>query len=72
MSGFGHLPKYLSVLLTGLLKGKILAQDPQDQVLSTKGIYLPQREREQGIRDKDRRQRVREKRKGTRDKGKGH
>ena len=35
--------------------GKVSAQDPQDQVLSTKEIYLPQRDRGQGIRDKDRR-----------------
>lgn len=36
-------------------------------ILSTKGIYLPQRERGQGVRDKDRRWRVREKGKGTRE-----
>lgn len=33
---------------------------PPDQVLSTKEIYLPQRDRGQGIRGKDRRQRTRE------------
>uniref|UniRef100_A2AP18-5 Isoform 5 of 1-phosphatidylinositol 4,5-bisphosphate phosphodiesterase eta-2 n=1 Tax=Mus musculus TaxID=10090 RepID=A2AP18-5 len=40
-------------------------------ILSTKGIYLPQRERGQGVRDKDRRWRVREKGKGTREGARG-
>lgn len=35
--------------------GKVLAQGPQDQVFSTKEIYLPQRNKGQGIRDKDNR-----------------
>ena len=33
--------------------GKVSAQDPQDQVLSTKEIYLPQRDRAQGVRDRE-------------------
>jgi hypothetical protein len=33
----------------------VLAQGPQVQVLSIKEIYFPQRDRGQGIRDKDRR-----------------
>ena len=45
---------------------------PQDQVLSTKEIYLPQRDRGQGLRDKDRRQRKREKRKGTMEREEGY
>ena len=49
------------------LKESILAQDPQDQVLSTKEMYLPHRDRGQRIKDKDRRQRMREKGKGTRE-----
>ena len=52
------------------MEGMVSAQDPQDQVLSTKEIYLPQRDRGQGIRDKDRRWRMREKGKGTRERGK--
>ena len=45
-----------------MLKGaKDQAQDIHDQVLSTKEIYLPQRNRGQGRRDKDRRQRRRQK-----------
>ena len=36
------------------MKGPELAQTHQGQVLSTKEIYLPQRDKEQGIRDKDR------------------
>ena len=35
------------------LKGKVSAQDPQDQVLSTKEIDLPQRDRGQGVRDRE-------------------
>lgn len=42
------------------MKGKVSARDPQGQVLSTVEIYLPQRDRGQGMRDKDRRQRTRE------------
>ena len=34
------------------LLGKVLAQDTQDQVLSTNEIYLPQRDRGQRIRNK--------------------
>ena len=49
------------------LKESILAQDPQDQVLSTKEMYLPHRDRGQRIKDKDRRQRMREKGKGIRE-----
>ena len=41
----------------------------KDQDLSTKEIYLPKWDKEQGIRVKDRRQRTREKRKGTREGG---
>ena len=37
------------------LKGSVWAQDTQDQVLSTKEIYLPQRDKYQAIRDKCRR-----------------
>lgn len=33
--------------------GKVSAQDPQDQVLSTKEIDLPQRDRAQGVRDRE-------------------
>lgn len=46
--------------------------NPQDQVLSKEEIYLPQRDKGQGARDKDRRQRTREKENGVlfqRDKG---
>lgn len=47
------------------------AQESQDQVLSTqKKIYLPQRDKEWGIRDKDKIQRAREKRKGIWKRGK--
>ena len=48
------------------LKGPGLAQDTQDQVLSTKEMYLPQRDRGHGIRGKDRRQKTREKGKRAR------
>lgn len=51
------------------LKGKVLAQEHQDRVLSTSEIYLPQRDKKQGIRDKDRRKRM--KKKGEKNKGKG-
>lgn len=34
------------------MKEKVSAQDPQDQVLSTKEFHLLQRDREQGIRTK--------------------
>lgn len=37
-----------------------MAQEHQDQVLSTSKIYLPQRDKKQGIRDKDRRKRMKE------------
>lgn len=37
-----------------------MAQEPQHQVLNTKEIYLPQEDREQRIKDKDRRERKRE------------
>lgn len=47
------------------------AQDPQDQVLSTKEIYLPQREKGHGIRDKDRRQKMRQREKGLRERRQG-
>lgn len=40
---------------------KCIDSGPPDQVLSTKDIYLPQRVKGQGIRDKDWRQRMREK-----------
>jgi hypothetical protein len=43
----------------------------QDQVLSTKEMYLLQRDSGQGIRDKDRRYRMREKGKGTQERGRG-
>lgn len=36
---------------------KIIGSEPQRQVVSTKVIYFPQRDRGQGLRDKDRRQR---------------
>ena len=48
------------------------AQDTQDHVLSTKAIYLPQRDRGQGMRDKDKRQGMREKEKGARERSKGY
>jgi hypothetical protein len=44
-----------------------LAQDPQDQVLSIKEVYLPQRNKGQGIRDKGSRQRKRENGEGERE-----
>ena len=44
-----------------------MAQDSQDQVLSTKEMYLFHRDREHGISDKDRRQKMREK--GNKEKG---
>jgi hypothetical protein len=51
--------------------GSVLAQDPQDQILRTKELYLAQRNREQGIRDRDSGQRTREEgylsQKGTKD-----
>jgi hypothetical protein len=47
-------PRQGSVIPT-TTKGTVLAQDPQDQVLSPKEIYLPQRDKGQRIRDKDRR-----------------
>jgi hypothetical protein len=46
------------------VKEKVSAQDPQDQALSTKEIYLSQMDRRQ---DKDRRQRTREKGTGTKE-----
>ena len=49
--------------------GKVSAQDPQDQVLSTKEIYLPQRDKGQRIRDKDRRYKTRKKKEGQGRKG---
>ena len=54
------------------MKGKVGAQDPQDQVLSTKEMHVPQRDREQGVRDMGRKQRKREKRKGTREREEGY
>ena len=52
--------------LNDTLKGSLmLAQTSQDQALSTKEIYLPQRDKGQGIRDKDRRQETRERGKGV-------
>jgi hypothetical protein len=50
------------------LKGPNQHKTPQEQVLSTKGIYLPQRNKVQGIRDKDRRQKTR---KGEREQRRG-
>ena len=50
-----------------LSERKSIVSGPKDQVLSTKEVYLPQRDRGQGIRDKDRR--IKEKRKGTRERG---
>ena len=47
------------------MKGPDLAQT----VLNTNEMYLPQRDKRQGIRDKDRRQVMREKGGGTREKG---
>jgi hypothetical protein len=41
----------------------------QDQVLSTKEIYLPQRDKGQRIRDKDRRYKTRKKKEGQGRKG---
>ena len=38
------------------VEGKASVPDLQGQVLNTKEIYLPQRVREQGIRDQDRRE----------------
>jgi hypothetical protein len=35
-------------------------------------IYLPERDKGEGIRDKDRRERMREKEKGTRERGQGY
>lgn len=46
----GELAQWL--LTVSYVKGKGSAQEWQDQVLSTKGIYLPQRDRGQGIREK--------------------
>lgn len=51
-------------------KGAVLAQDPQDQVFSPKEIYLPQRDKGQGMKDKDRRQKISEKGKETKERGK--
>lgn len=45
---------------------------PRDQVLSTKKIYLLQRDRGQETRGKDRRQRMKEKGKGLRKTEKGY
>ena len=47
------------------MKGPDLAQT----VLNTNEMYLPQRDKRQRIRDKDRRQVMREKGGGTREKG---
>jgi hypothetical protein len=47
-------------------KGKLSVRDSHDQVINTKEIYLPQRDRGQEIGDKDSRQRMRENEKGTR------
>jgi hypothetical protein len=47
----------------------VLAQELQEQVLSTK-IYLPQKNKGQGIRDIHRKEGMREKRKETRDREK--
>ena len=44
----------------------------QDQVLSTEEIYLLQRDKGRGIRDKDRRWRMRTEGKGTWEMGKGY
>lgn len=38
-----------------IIKGKVSDQDLQDQILNTKETYFPQKNREQGRRDKDRR-----------------
>lgn len=46
-------------------KGKLSVRDSQDQVLNTKGIYLPQGNRGQRVRDKDSRQRMKKNEKGT-------
>lgn len=51
-------------------KISVLGQDPEDKVLRTKEIYLPQRDTCQGIKDKGRKQRSREKWKGTKQSGK--
>jgi len=48
------------------MKGSVSAQDPQNQVLSTKEIHFPQKDKGHGLRDKDRRQGMREKGKGMR------
>jgi hypothetical protein len=45
---------------------------PQDQVLSTKEMYLPQRDRRQGIRDNNGIETMRETVNGTKEKGKGY
>lgn len=52
-------------------EGKSVGSGLQNQVLNIK-IYLPQSDREQGIRDKHGRQRTREKGIGTREMGQGY
>ena len=47
-------------------------QDLEDQVLSTKDIYLPQRDKEQEIRDKGRRSENKGKGEGNKIEGKRH
>lgn len=53
---------------SGHCQEKYWLRTPQDQVPSTKEVYLPQRKKGQGIRDKGRRQRKWEKRKRIREK----
>lgn len=48
------------------LKEKVSAQDPHDQVLRPKEVYLSQKDRRQELRDKHRRQTITERRRGTR------
>lgn len=47
--------KFLDAEAEGFLKEKVSAKDSQVQVLSTKEICLPLRDKGQEIKDKDRR-----------------
>lgn len=54
---------------TGNLKSAQDTSRLSSQHTGDKEIYLPQRDKGQGIRDKNRRQRTRERGKGTRERG---
>lgn len=52
---------FLASWIVVVIREKYPAQDPQDQFLAQKEIYLPQSDKGQGIRNKYKRQRMRKK-----------